>query len=123
MPEPPRRKRFQFHLSTAIVMMFVAGGLMWANTTAKIAEEGTFNESHVNWTGTFVLVQRGWPFPYCQLENWQYSDKSRSPIRNPDPKYYFSNALLNMLIAMIIVSLGLFLCESRIRRRAARKGV
>ncbi len=31
MTEPPRRKRFQFHLSTAIVMMFVAGGLSWAN--------------------------------------------------------------------------------------------
>jgi len=30
MPEPPPRKRFQIHLSTAIVMMFVAGALMWA---------------------------------------------------------------------------------------------
>src|SRR5205085_59789 len=31
MTEPPPRKRFQIHLSTAIVMMFVAGGLIWAN--------------------------------------------------------------------------------------------
>ena len=35
MPTPPPRKRFQIHLSTAIVMMFVAGGLMWANFTHK----------------------------------------------------------------------------------------
>ena len=28
---PPRRVRFQVHLSTAIVLMFAAGGLMWAN--------------------------------------------------------------------------------------------
>ncbi len=31
MTEPPPRKRFQIHLSTAIVMMFVAGALLWLN--------------------------------------------------------------------------------------------
>jgi hypothetical protein len=31
MTEPPPRQRFQFHLSTAIVLMFVAGAVMWAN--------------------------------------------------------------------------------------------
>src|SRR5436190_1900459 len=31
MPTPPPRKRFQIHLSTPIVMTFVAGGLIWAN--------------------------------------------------------------------------------------------
>ena len=31
MTEPPPRKRFQIHLSTAIVMMFVAGVLIWLN--------------------------------------------------------------------------------------------
>jgi hypothetical protein len=31
MPEPPRRKRFQIHLSTAMVMMFVAAAIIWAN--------------------------------------------------------------------------------------------
>ncbi|HLX59657.1 MAG TPA: hypothetical protein VKX17_00105 [Planctomycetota bacterium] len=43
MPEPPRRARFQIHLSTAIVMMFVAGGLMWANfyEGAVLQESGT----------------------------------------------------------------------------------
>ena len=29
MPEPTRRKRIQIHLSTAIIMLIVAGGLMW----------------------------------------------------------------------------------------------
>src|SRR5580765_8505531 len=31
MAEAPPRKRFQIHLSTAIVLMFVAGALIWAN--------------------------------------------------------------------------------------------
>jgi hypothetical protein len=34
MPQPPRRKRFQIHLSTAVVLMFVAGGIIWANARA-----------------------------------------------------------------------------------------
>jgi|SRR5579862_1564436 len=33
MTSPPRRARFQIHLSTAIVLMFVAGGLIWANVS------------------------------------------------------------------------------------------
>jgi hypothetical protein len=31
MPKPPARARFQFHLSTAIGLMFTAGALIWAN--------------------------------------------------------------------------------------------
>src|SRR6188768_2482923 len=31
MPETPRRKRLQIHLSTAVVMMIAAGVLIWAN--------------------------------------------------------------------------------------------
>src|SRR5262245_3611696 len=33
-----KRRWFQFHLSTAIILMFVAGGLMWANF--RTAETG-----------------------------------------------------------------------------------
>ncbi|HLX61109.1 MAG TPA: hypothetical protein VKX17_07480 [Planctomycetota bacterium] len=43
MPNPPRRARFQIHLSTAIVLMFVAGGLMWLNFIGGISVfEGGF---------------------------------------------------------------------------------
>ena len=35
MREPPRRKRFQIHLSTAVVMMIAAGGLIWANVRGR----------------------------------------------------------------------------------------
>src|SRR4051812_2105819 len=31
MPEPTPKQRFQIHLSTAVVLMFVAGALIWAN--------------------------------------------------------------------------------------------
>jgi len=35
VPETPRRRRFQIHLSTAILMMFVAGVLIWANVRGQ----------------------------------------------------------------------------------------
>lgn len=31
----PPRKRFQVHLSTAIILMFAAGGMIWANVTVR----------------------------------------------------------------------------------------
>src|SRR5438105_4088179 len=31
MTDSPKRRWFQIHLSTAIVLMFVAGGLLWMN--------------------------------------------------------------------------------------------
>ncbi|HLX63075.1 MAG TPA: hypothetical protein VKX17_17530 [Planctomycetota bacterium] len=34
----PRRARFQIHLSTANVLMFVAGGLIWANVNGRRVE-------------------------------------------------------------------------------------
>ena len=38
MSDKPRRAWFQIHLSTAIVLMFVASGLMWANMRAVPTE-------------------------------------------------------------------------------------
>jgi len=37
MPQSPPRKRFQVHLSTAIVLMFVTGALIWANVAPSIS--------------------------------------------------------------------------------------
>jgi len=36
MSKPPRRKRLQMHLSTAVLMMVAAVGFIWANTKARI---------------------------------------------------------------------------------------
>jgi|SRR5579862_335837 len=86
MPEPPRRARFQIHLSTAIVLMFVAGGLIWANVYERgvdvLGEAWTVNlgipsrrpakESEFFATKTFKywsgkkLHEHGWPFDAMQ---------------------------------------------------------
>lgn len=59
MTEPPRR-RFQIHLSTAILLSLAAGGLLWANLTPQVftTRRGKFggmewiDEAHRNY---------GWP--------------------------------------------------------------
>lgn len=43
-----KRPWFQFHLSTAIILMFVASGLLWLNIPQHSDE---------------VFLTRGWPFP------------------------------------------------------------
>jgi hypothetical protein len=53
MSEPPHRKRFQIHLSTAIVMMFVMGAISWPNLA-----ERSVGGVNAGWK----LVVKGWPF-------------------------------------------------------------
>ena len=52
MPNPPPRKPFQIHLSTAIVLMFVASGLMWANVTERV---GGYDAGSTRFCGSFHL--------------------------------------------------------------------
>jgi hypothetical protein len=55
--EQPRRSRFQVHLSTAIVLMFVVGGLMWVNATPRTIV-------WVDSLGSLNVIRRkmyGWP--------------------------------------------------------------
>src|ERR1700710_363483 len=83
MPNPPPCKCFQIHLSTAIVMMFVAGALIWANTRGVHRVIETDAEGQViQYSGSFgdrknkfdiysdkdneysneVIIYYGWPF-------------------------------------------------------------
>ena len=57
MPNPPRRPFFQIHLSTAIMLMFTAGALIWANATPRTVV-------WVDSLGSLNVIRRnmfGWP--------------------------------------------------------------
>ena len=60
MSEQPKKKRawFQFSLGTAVIMMFVAAGLMWANIHCYEGRDPTGY-----WT---YVEERGWPLVYLQ---------------------------------------------------------
>ncbi len=115
MPTPPPRKRFQIHLSTAIVMMFVAGALIWANSIDRRTDlllEGT-----VHWP----CAGKGWPFiayinVACEVKVAAVpNDQGEGPI------IYYSSAITDLAISMGLILMTWFLCEWLIRRRAARK--
>jgi len=121
------RKRFQIHLSTAVVMMFVAGGIIWANftNTPRFSTDGSRDDSkHFNigeWQ--YSINQRfGWPMTAVErgyiseamYKNRNFSDDAYEVLR--------LMAALDALVALILLALVWFLCEWLIRRRAARKG-
>ena len=110
MTDPPRRKRFQFHLSTAIVMMFVAGGLMWANVVVR--NPGFVETSDGR---KYFDYSYGWPFPaYFWNLFWD--------VHNPR-RYTSSMALVFDIAAVLVTLLIAFLFCELLVRCSARKGV
>ena len=115
MPTPPPRKRFQIHLSTAIVMMFVAGALIWANVTER--------------SQVLILVpdgkEFGWPFPAIRINPEIRENNSVFAGELVRPRQTIVNKLeiiKDVLTALVFLEIAHFLCEWLIRRRAARKG-
>ena len=106
MTEPPRRKRFQFHLSTAIVMMFVAGGLMWANAS-PVDSVPIYHRYpgavDYGWPQTAVCIDR-------LLVDQQWFERVQWGI------------VTDIAVACALLFSVWFFCEWLIRRRAARKG-
>ncbi|MEI6234561.1 MAG: hypothetical protein WCT04_16020 [Planctomycetota bacterium] len=124
MSESPPRKRFQIHLSTAIVMMFVAGGLIWANVSAGCKSMGM--RLRIPGPSEFYLGKiYGWPFEFKTGEGlW-------TPMKPPYPKLdivdvdvvNYGMAGIDAVVAILILSVIWYLCEWQIRRRLAQKHV
>jgi len=55
---PRKRPLFQFHLSTAVILMFVAGGLIWLNVNERHFGRGA--EGSLIWVVSDEYG-RGWP--------------------------------------------------------------
>ena len=93
-------------------MMFVAGGLMWANVYAQ---------------GDSILddfPRFGWPYRAIYKNSFEYLPETHwFSIRWDHWVYYFvTKALIyNALVAVSLLMVIYFLCERLIRRRAARK--
>jgi hypothetical protein len=92
-PEPPRRKRFQIHLSTAIVMMVVAGG-------------------------AFGTTLCGWPLAV----QFDFSSHDSTFFQTIRLLIALGSIAINSSIVLITVLPIWFLCERLIRRPSARKG-
>jgi len=107
MSEPAPRKRFQIHLLTAIVMMFVAGTFIWANVNGRRADvrgtpffrssnnyefprdpeitesEFVASQKYYSWAGD-RLIERGWPFDAMQRGTFVYMRRDGNNILPPE---------------------------------------
>ena len=95
-----RRPWFQFHLSTAVVLMFVAGGLMWANMTKSVVMLSRPAESF------------GWPVPFLIYRVGMKGDVYQD--------WYHACFVLDALLALCILLLCALSCEYLLRRRERR---
>jgi len=129
---PPMRKRFQIHLSTAVVLMVVAGLLMWANIKERKPFERGWFETIAFWKDDEPLEMfadpsksprpllwtdgHGWPqvayyLPDPLYEPWE------SPRRTlPTHQLNYSAATVDLAFAVFILVCSYFLCEWMVGR-------
>jgi hypothetical protein len=117
MPEPPRPKRFQIHLSTAIAMMFVAGGLTWANVRINKSTDQRALLKAAGADDVYMLCERGWPLTCHEALVYVINiDRSEGwGLAGSESNW------INLLAAFTALILVWLVCEWLIRRRAARK--
>jgi len=123
-----KRRWFQVHLSTAVLLMLTSGFLFWANlsTTAvnKYAESIDYDGHHET---------SGWPFEAQYIITipkdigvaaQYYGVKDPSLTLKKDltlKKWRRGGFILNFLVALAILATTAFACEFLIRRRARKQ--
>jgi hypothetical protein len=118
---PKKRAWVQFHLSTAVVLMFVAGGLLWLNmpetatpekVTAATTAARTSSESVA-----FEGWGQGWPLRWQSTEHFLFDSARGEAMRSL--RAYWKLAV-DIGAAMTILSLVAVVLEWRIRRKERR---
>jgi len=104
--------RFQFHLSTAVILSFVAGGLIWANLPHDVyARTDTAHEmpTHI----------QGWPKPFS-TDNSVWILTSELPYRWSDVREFSWQVLVgDCAVAMMILAVVAITWERIVFRRKA----
>ena len=110
MSDNPKRKWFQFHLSTAIVGMFATGCFLWANFSGRL----------VRYDNNPELISQcvyGWPYIAYVTD-----ELMPNPTSNYWPKTFFREGMyLNSIVGFIILFVVTMLSEYIIRCRKAKK--
>lgn len=122
MLNQPRPKRFQIHLSTAVVLMFVAGALLWANLVPH-PEYYRFPEKPTRSSGYFYnSTNYGWPKRFIYKSTITYFDYDQEPYGSDSSNFMDTwNFLVDTFLALaILVSVWIGL-EKSIRWRVAHR--
>ena len=116
MLNPAQRRRFQIHLSTAMVMMFVAGVLMWPILEFPERTTDVYGNDNFSY-GWPLLAMTTWK--HRNFDGWE---PKYLPSNRGDSEISYVVITVDALVAFAILFVVWFLCEWQIRRHAARKG-
>jgi hypothetical protein len=110
-PQAPKRRWFQFHLSTAVLLSLGAGALITANVWERPSEQlddyqdidGTQHRLSSRW--------RGWPISYEQiyLDGHRLNELKTAIV-----------PMLNLIIGLVLLLALALVSESRIRHNARK---
>ncbi|MCY3024200.1 MAG: hypothetical protein NTW87_34930 [Planctomycetota bacterium] len=120
---PKKRPFFQFHLSTAVVLVFAAAGLLWANMHERKAvahfldQEWEWDRSRSEVQIEAYVVFHGWPsfcteslYLFCYSEPDHFCRNDCKPL----------SLALNALVALFVLLATAVLLEWLIRRKERR---
>ena len=113
MSNKPRRPWFQLHLSTAIVLMFVAGGFLWLSLSGHTSNQWQMFEQE---GGGMHVAAHGFPFDaYSEA----VAETSAQPILSVwNPIYVVLDTIFALIVVVVI---GVIVEYCLRRQREARK--
>ena len=112
-------RRFQIHLSTSVVLMFVAGGLIWANVKQ---ETETFSIQVMSPTAEWISNVRKYGWPRSAVETFSTHPNYLSPFGSglPHRSVRWDGIAIDVGIALAILAGVWFGCETVIRWRGKK---
>jgi hypothetical protein len=113
-----RRRWFEIHLVTAIVMQFAVGGLLWANLCGRFPDmpENSFLIHPTLYGWPVTGAERNYPKPVFDVGEGSVSDELSEGF-----SYSVTGIVSDAVVALVIVAFVSLFCEALIRRREARK--
>jgi len=127
------RRRFQIHLSTAMVLSLTAGGAIWINTLNRGLSEFYVGYDYGPLKMEAYPASHGFPFTSVYRNGYTWEQEhyiSRGPYPWEPPKkaigtlpdkIEYSSLLADLAFALAVLFTSWILCERSIRRRAARR--
>src|SRR5260370_4786342 len=88
--QPVKRAAFQLHLSTAVILMLVTGGLMWLNLTPRTQ----------HFTSPFLGNRTAYGPPLPVIVTWTDVDP---PSAAPEPEFHIRFFGMDLTFAVLIL--------------------
>ena len=129
--EKPKRRFWQIHLSTALLLMIILSTMIWANMRSRVESTKNFTDM------PYIIMRYGFPFTNYEREadslaeryesataylltNWSPTDPNDNVVPWRRETFRFAIAA-NFCFLLIVLGISWYCLEFLIRRREGRK--